>query len=166
FCAGPTVDNGVVTAFMTLTLTFDVDAIFEGPIFSDCVATYQGSANDVEAEGRCLTMTGSWTLSEHDCPAGLISNDPQIVWHDIQNGEAYHTFQFDDTGNVLQAWITHGQRRHGAPSGSFDDQFWVTEIDDDVELDNAALYEESARLRDGLLEFATLEQRLEVSMGR
>ncbi|MEM6927994.1 MAG: hypothetical protein AAF602_13770 [Myxococcota bacterium] len=166
FCAGPTVDNGVTAAFMTLTLTFDVDTIFEGPIFADCVATYQGNAGNPQTEGRCLTMAGTWTLFEHNCPSGLINDEQQIVWYDTAAGESFHTWQFDDTGNVLQAWVTHGERRHGAPADAFGDQFWVTEIDDDIERDDAASYTESARLRDGLLEFATLEQQLEVALVR
>jgi len=166
FCGGGAAPDDVTGVAVTLVLDFDVDDIFEGLLLSDCVATYEGTGSSPQAEGGCLTFTGSWTLAEHDCPSGLISDDAQIVWYDVMDGDALHTLRFDPDRDQLSAWVAHDAPRQGAPADAFDDQFWVTEIDDAVGTDDRAEYVETGRLRDGLLEFGTLEQTLEVLLTR
>lgn len=150
---------------VTLELSFVIDGAFQY-LLDDCTATYEGSAGGAVSEGDCVTFDGDWTLAESDCSAKLLPDKPQLVWVNLQQDDAYHTLYFTDGGTRLDAWIAHGDRRHGVPDPAFTDQFWVTEIDSDVTTSETAQYTESTPLMDGALRLGTLDITLHVSLDR
>lgn len=143
--SGAPVVNDVNSIFGTVTLVLGAG---KPPVVVPlCSFSLNINGGKAEHEGRCVTLTGAWEVADNDCPAPAVSQ----VWHNQATGIAYHTLKFDSSGDVLQEWTAHGDRRHGVPSDSFSDQYWITQIDDDVSQDAAASYTEFAGNADGNL---------------
>ncbi len=147
---------------VSLELAFDFDPTWEAFGLFDCTATWAGTASKPEEEGACLTFTGDWARTGSDCTDDLVNDKEPIVWADA-SGEAYHTLMVDADGETISAWIVHGNRREGVPNDAFEDQFWVTEIDEDGSVGTVD-YTETAPIEDGGLQLGTLDTTLSLEL--
>lgn len=138
FCAG-TPANPMNGAFVSIE--------FRPPFSGGCFVRAEGATTGTPmVEGRCVTLEGDWAISdESNCDPSLFD----AIWTPTF-GDVYHTFQFNDSGTELMAWVAHANRREGVPNPQFPSQFWVTEIDlqNDVDLlgGGTVTYQESMSL--------------------
>jgi hypothetical protein len=116
---------GLKTATITYTLAYEFDL----PVFGidSCVLHYAGTG-DSFAEGADMrvTMKGTWTIVETDCPDEL----KKSLW--VGEGPAFHSFVFSDDVTELTEWYTH-ESVDGHTQES-DDVFYITEMEASVDV--------------------------------
>lgn len=122
FCAGTPLNPMV---FADLWVEFR-------PFLQGCDVRAEGmTSGPPEVEGRCVTLEGTWSISN------LSTCDPPLfdaIWTVPPGDSVFHTFRFNETGTELMEWIAHTNRREGVPN-RYEEQFWVTEIDDQNDVD-------------------------------
>lgn len=157
----PTDSEEAIAAFIRgvtvdYTLTFSFTAV-AGDVCAlaglcDCTNVYRGTGtSQAEASGTRVTLAGTWELVDSDCSSGLEG----AIWVP-DNGNAYHSFTFDDDLGRLQDWVVHGEQDGWLPrpNAMDNEQYYLTEMSEPYSRSSNRVdhYEESSgQTDDGLV---------------